>query len=276
MMRNYVYIFLLLMSSVGCKVDDAEYLYKDELGALTKSFTIDSQTGSLSFKVYANKAGKARVMEGKEWLNVVTPSFDGDATIKVDYLYNDGFPRKGSVLLETSTRRDTVHIMQEGRLKELFEFPQTSVVVYNGKGDTVIPAECNVEISEVDIDVQYVDGGGWINSVSLQQDKLVLITEDNPDAKERRTAYVRLSRTDNWGILQSSLIRVTQTPSDNALGEDVSFQDVRNFATEEGRTLVTDDWCLTGYVVSRPESGNMGEQEVFAVHYIDYPLWHRI
>jgi hypothetical protein len=153
MMRNCVYIFLLLMASVGCKVDDAEYLYKDELGALTKSFTIDSQTGSLSFKVYANKAGKASVMEGKEWLNVVTPSFDGDATIKVDYLYNDGFPRKGSVLLETSTRRDTVHIMQEGRLKELFEFPQTSVVVYNGKGDTVIPAECNVEISEVDIDV---------------------------------------------------------------------------------------------------------------------------
>ena len=41
MMKNYVYIFLLLMACVGCKVDDAEYLYKDELGALTKSFTID-------------------------------------------------------------------------------------------------------------------------------------------------------------------------------------------------------------------------------------------
>ena len=270
MMKNYVYIFLLLMACIGCKVDDAEYLYKDELGALTKSFTIDSQTGSLSFNVYANKTGKASVMEGKEWLNVVTPSFDGDATIKVDYLYNDGFPRKGSVLLETSTRRDTVHIMQEGRQKELFEFPQTSVVVYNGEGDTVIPAECNVEIADVDIDVQYVDGGNWINSVSLQPDKLVLRTEDNPDPKERRTAYIRLSRTDNWGFVQSNMIRVTQTPSDNALGEDVSFQEVRNFAVEEGRTLVTDDWCLTAYVVSRPESCNMGEQEVFAVHYIDY------
>ena len=150
-MKNYVYMFLLLTACVGCQVDDAEYLYKDELGALTESFTVDSQTGRVSFKVYSNKSGSVSVMEGREWLNVVTPTFKGDATVKVDYLYNEGFPRKGSVLLETSTRKDTVHIYQEGSVKELFEFPQTSVVVYNGRGDTVIPAECNVEISDVDI-----------------------------------------------------------------------------------------------------------------------------
>ena len=270
MMRKVAYILFLVILAVSCKIDGAEYLDVDELGAKVREFYVGSDTGSFSFDLYANKKGSVTVTDGSEWLRPDKSSFDGDATIRIDYLYNEGFPRKGTILLETQTRKDTVRVFQEGLQGELFEFPQTSVVVYNGMGDTVLPVRSNIDGSSVNISVQYVDGKGWIRSVDLLDDSLVISTEDNTDPSARRTAYIGLSRTDLWGRPQSVFIRVTQTPSDNTLGEEVSFSDLRIFATEEGRNLITDDWCLTAYVVSRPDSKNMGEDEVFAMHYIDY------
>lgn len=269
-MKNSVYIFFLVLLCSACKVDDAEYLYKDELGTSEKEFIVESNTGSLTFKVYSNKKGHVSVMGGEQWLHVSTPAFDGDADIKVEYLYNEGLPRMGDILVQTDTRRDTVKIKQEGYLREIFEFPQTSVVVYNGQGETVVPVRCGVDPSAVGMEVEYMDSEDWITSMSLEEDKFTLSTVDNPDASLRRIAYIRLTYMDAWDNLQSHIIRVTQAPSDNTLGDDVSFAQVRALAVEPGRTLVTEDLCLTGYVVSRPESRNMGECEVFAMHYIDY------
>lgn len=269
-MKNSIYIFFLILLCSACSVDDAEYLYKDELGTKEHEFVVDSNTGSLTFQVYSNKPGRVSVMDGAQWLHVSTPEFNGDAEIKVEYIYNEGYPRMGNILLQTDTRRDTVRIKQKGYLEELFDFPQKSVVVYNGQGETIIPARCGIDVSAVDIEVEYVDSEDWITSMSLEADKLVLTTVDNPDATLRRIAYIRLTYKDSWNNLLSNLIRVTQAPSDNSLGDEVSFADIRALAAEEGRTLVTEELCITGYVVSRPESRNMGECEVFAMHYIDY------
>lgn len=268
-MKNIIYILFCLFICISC-IDDAEYLEKDELGAVTKSFIVDAQTGSISFQIYSNKPGTVSVMNDASWLHVATPTFEGDATIKVEHLYNDGLPRMGQILLETATRRDTVHIKQHGLEQEKFNFSQTSVVVYNGMGDTVIPVECSMDTDEIDIDLEYADGSGWITSVDLQHDKLILSTVDNPSESLRRIAYLRFSYTDTWEQIHSVLIRITQTPSTNALGEDMSFEELRNFASATGSNPITEDWSLTAYVVSRPESRNMGQQDVLAVHYIDY------
>lgn len=267
---KYTAFIILLLSAASCNVDDAKYLQRDELGATAREFFVDAATGSFTFDVYANKKGSVSVVDGSEWLHTDITSFDGDATVKVEHLYNDGLPRRGVILLETESRRDTVRVMQEGLLSELFEFPQTSVVVYNGLGDTRLPVECNVPQDKVEISVQYVDGSGWIRSVSLLEDELVLSTEDNTDPSIRRIAYIHLSYTDSWDRVHPVLIRVTQTPSDNTLGDEVSFAELRSMYGEDGSYIIEDDYCITGYVVSRTESGNMGENEVFTINYIDY------
>ncbi len=268
-LKYTVYIFLLILAA-SCSVDDAKYLQRDELGATRREFYVDANSGSVSFDVYANKSGSINVVAGDGWLHTDISSFAGDATVTVEYLYNEGLPRQGMILLETESRKDTVRVMQEGLQSELFEFPQTSVVVYNGLGDTEVPAECNVPQEEVEISVQYMDGSGWIRSVTLLEDKLVLSTEDNADPSMRRIAYIHLSHTDSWGRVKPVLIRVTQTPSDNSLGDEVSFAELRALYGEDGSSIIEDDYCITGYVVSRTESGNMGENEVFTINYIDY------
>ncbi len=269
-MKNKIYIFFLPLLCHACQLDDTEHLYKDELGVEKSSYTVSAETGSLTFKVYSNKEGVVSVMDGAEWLHVSTPVFDSDADIKVEYIYNEGYPRMGNILLETDTRRDTVTILQEGVMEELFEFPQTNVVVYNGMGETIIPVKCGVDSSLVDIDIQYIDSEAWITSLSLEPDRLVLTTTDNLDVSLRRVAYVRLAYDDSWGRRRSCQIKLTQAPSDNSLGDIVSFAQVRSFASQPGKTTVTEGWCLDAYVVSRPESRNMGECEVLAMHYIDY------
>ena len=269
-MKQLFFLLLPLVLCFSCKMDDAEYLSPDELAVSQKEFYVDTNTGRFSFTVYANKKGVVSVLSGGEWLHPDRTAFEGDATVSVEYLYNEGLPRKGMVLLETDSRRDTVSIMQEGMKREAFDFPQTSVLVYNGMGDTVVPADCNVPLSEVKMSVQYQDGHDWIRSLSLETDKLVLATQDNPDPKARRTAFVSLSHTDRWDRPQSFLIRITQTPSDNRVGDEVSFEQLRALFDEPGTHIIDDDYCITGYVVSRPESGNTGENEVLAINYIDY------
>lgn len=269
-MKKEILLLLLLLAAYSCKLDDAEYLQRDELGALDKEFTVGSDMGRLTFPVYANKSGRVSVLEGGAWLSAATTTFDSDATITLDYLYNEGFPRLGRVELSTDTRRDTVTIKQKGGMEEWLDFPQTSMVVYNGSTEpSVLPVEGNVDFGKVRHSIVYIDGENWIGSVNLSQDKLELTTTDNPDPQNVRRARIRMSYTDGWQKERVFTIQVTQAPSDNLIGELQTFPQIREMATTAG-SMIADDYCIEGYVVSRPESGNVGENAVLAMNYIDY------
>ncbi|MBR6346192.1 MAG: hypothetical protein IKR69_02265 [Bacteroidales bacterium] len=268
-MKKEILLILLLLTAYSCKLDDAEYLDRDELGAVDKEFTVGSDIGRLEFSVYANKSGRVNVLEGGEWLSAATKTFDHDATICLDYLYNEGFQRLGMVELSTDTRRDTVIVKQKGAIEESLDFPQTGIVVYNGSGASVLPVEGNVDLKNVSHSVVYIDGENWISSVSLRQGQLELKTADNPDPRNVRRARIRLSYTDGWKNERVFTIQVTQAPSGNIIGELQTFPQIREMATTGG-SLITDDYCIEGFVVSRPESGNVGENAVLAMNYIDY------
>lgn len=269
MMKKELLFLMLLAILTSCRIDDAEYLQRDELGTSGKEFIISSDIGRLDISVYSNKSGKVKVLEGDSWLHVVADSFDGDATISLDYLYNEGFPRMGLVELRTDTRCDTVTVKQKGGKEESLDFPQTSVVVYNGIGASVLPIEGNVDVSQLQFSVIYIDGESWISSVSLFPDRMELLTVDNPDDLKSRKAQVRMSYRDGWHQLRQFNILITQAPSTNVIGENMTFPQIRQLATTAGR-MISDDYCIEGYVVSRPASGNVGENAVLAMNYIDY------
>lgn len=269
MMKKEILLFLLLLAAYSC-IDDAEYLQRDELGSPEKEFIIGSDIGRLEFPVYANKPGTVKVLEGEDWLSVVKGSFDGDATVSIDYMYNEGFQRLGLVELKTATRRDTVTVKQKGAVEESLDFPETGILVYNGTAaPSVIPVRGNVDVQAIRHSVVYIDGDDWITSVGFENGCLELKTVDNPDDKKVRRARIRLSYTDGWKQERTFTIQVTQAPSSNVIGDLQSFPQIREQATVAG-SLISDDSCIEGYVVSRPESGNVGENAVLAMNYIDY------
>lgn len=270
MMKNEILFLLSLLLLASCKIDDAEYLQRDELGLPVKVFTVPSDIGRLRVPVYSNKAGTVRVLEGGSWLAAVTDAFDGDATLSLDYLYNEGFPRQGLVELRTDSRCDSILVRQEGAVAESLDFPQTGIIAYNGSGGVLtLPIVGNVDTRAIQSHVVYIDGEGWISSVNILPEQLQMTTVDNPDDQHVRRARLRLKYVDGWKNERSFTILVTQAPSGNVIGETQSFPQVRSLATTAG-SLVTDDICIEGYVVSRPESGNVGENAVLAVNYIDY------
>lgn len=270
MMKKEILLLLSLTVLASCRVDDAEYLQRDELGVPDKVYTVSSDIGRLRIPVYANKAGTVRVLEGGSWLAATTGSFEGDAQVSLDYLYNEGFPRQGLVELRTDTRCDSIIVRQKGTVAETLDFPQTGVLLYNGgSGSLTLPIVGNVDTGNIQKSVVYLDGEGWIPSVNILPDRLEMTTVDNPDELHIRRARVRLKYVDGWKTVRHFTILITQAPSNNIIGETQSFPQVRAQATSAG-SLVTDDICIEGYVVSRPESGNVGENAVLAINYIDY------
>lgn len=268
-MKRIFTLAALVVVAVACKVDDAQYLERDELGTAGKEFVVGAEIGSLNVNLYANKSGAVRVLQGESWLHSAQSVFDTDAVLRFDYLYNEGFPRIAVVELATSTRKDTILIKQRGLVDECLEFPSNSILVYNGQGRTQIPVQSNIDLEKVEIDVQYIDGKGWMGSPVLSRDNLAFDTVDNEDQTHSRKARIRISRQDGWGENHVAYIQVTQAPSTNLIGENISFEQLRALPTG-ARTLITDDYCIEGYVVSRPESGNVGENAVLAMNYIDY------
>ena len=269
MMKKEILLFLLLLCAYSC-IDDAEYLQRDELGAPEKEFIVGSDIGRLEFTVFANKPGRIKVLEGESWLSVASASFDGDASVSLDYLYNEGFPRLGLVELRTDTRCDTITVKQKGEQEESLDFPQTGIVVFNGTGaPSLLPVDGNVDLNAIRHSIVYIDGEDWISSIDFKPGQLELKTVDNPDVQRARRARLRLSYTDGWKQERVFTIQVTQAPSGNVIGELQSFPQIREHATIAG-SLISDDYSIEGYVVSRPESGNVGENAILAMNYIDY------
>lgn len=263
MRKELLYTFLLLVCT-SCRLDDAEYLQRDELGTSSKEYTVGADIGHLNMAVYANKKGSVSVLEGESWLRPVTESFEGDATVGLDYLDNEGFPRMALVELRTESRCDTVAVKQEGRTEEQLDFPQLNCTVYNGQSVSSLPIEGNVDVTRLDHSIIYLDGDEWIESVSFLPGELKLKTLDNTDIGSSRMARIRVTYTDGWRRLRVFVIQITQMPAANVIGENVSFAELR----KPGQ--IAEDYCLEGYVVSRPESGNVGENPVLAMNYIDY------
>lgn len=269
MMKKLFVLFSILCLVAGCSLDDAEYLVRDELGTSSSEYVVGADIGTLYLNVLANKQGTVRVIQGESWLHAVTTAFSGDTKLRFDYLYNEEFPRLGKIELNTGTRRDTITIKQKGLVDEVLDFPSTSILVYNGKGQASLPVVCNVNMSEVTTTVEYIDDNEWISQVVLDSDELVFTPSDNTDAKHSRKARIRISYKDGWESVHLFFIQVTQMPSTNTLGELLSFEQLRSMS-EGSLTPLSEDYCIDGYVVSRPESGNVGENAMSVMNYIDY------
>lgn len=231
----------------------------DELGFVSKSLEIDATRGTVEIPVYSNKSGEAIVSEdASDWFAIADNTFDSDKILYAEYLANTGFPRKAIVLIQTDTRCDTLTVYQKG-LDEKFIFDNSAMVVYNGRGRSYVPANLNIPLREVDIEVNYLSGtAGWISQYGLDPYKLWIETEDNTDEMAIRRAEMILRWKNGWGEQQVKRITITQANANNLLGTPITFAELRDMATVDGNDIL-DDAILDCHVGGAPENNQAGE-----------------
>lgn len=116
-MNRIVFTLCSILALVtGCSLlDDGNHPSIDELGATQTSYTLGYAEGEFTITVYANKAGKVVVPDDVDWLAVPEPDFNGDASIAVRYLANEGEARTATILLKTETREEPISVNQSAK-----------------------------------------------------------------------------------------------------------------------------------------------------------------
>ena len=258
-MKRIVLTFIPLLALLACEPEPFKIYPPDELGAVEKTFEVEASAGSVTVPVYANAHGSVTASES--WISLDKFEFDADFDLGVSYSANSGIPRRSSVFLETATRRDTVTIFQKGAIEELFHLKTTSLIVYNGTGSTSVPLDINVPLEQVNTDVRYMNGEGWLSNCKLDNTSLSFTTADNTDPVNMRRALVVLSYTDGWGELREERVTVIQPRMDNSVGTVFTAEQMRALATIDGYEL-PDDAFFEGYIVGTTEDSNAGALQV--------------
>lgn len=248
------------------------------LGVRERLFELESAGGAVTLSILSDRPGTIIPEENAGWLSPESESYGGDADIRVEYSSNTGKPRIGRLLLSTAggERKDTVVFRQDGLILPRFSIGQTSVVVYNGQGDTRVPVVAEY-ITDEEIEKELVFPSGtpaWVKSVNLSDNVIVIRTEDNTSKTTLNKATLLLSWKDGWGVTQSATLDLIQANADNLLGVSADFPYVRGIAAE-GQGVCDEDIFLDAYVVSDSASGNVAENPNLSQTIIDYTVSNR-
>ncbi len=261
----------LLASAAACNIlDDAEYVGIDELGLKQKSVTVTEDEGSSSVRLYCNRHCDISPLDDCAWFRILDSSAEADADIRFAYQYNDGYPRMARVLFATSTRRDTLCVLQSGLLEESFLLQKTSSVVTAEGGETIVPVVLNSGSRGLEFNIQYINGTDWIESCAFEDGedcRLVLKTAPN-DGGSLRRARVNVVWTDGWGASVTRIFQLTQTAASGDVSSEKTFEEIRALATGESSDIV-EPYSITGYVVGS-KNENAGECYMEVMSYIDY------
>ncbi|MBP5374587.1 MAG: BACON domain-containing protein [Bacteroidales bacterium] len=273
-MRKLGIVSLLLLAA--CSGWKEELPKAIGLGVKQHLYETGTSEGTVTLEILSDAPGTLRTDES--WLTLGASAFSSDADVQVSFPGNEGKPRIGRIFLSTSLgeRRDTVVIMQMGQIVPSFSLAQSSAVVYNGEGDTSIPATVQF-IADEDFtkEVIYPEGiPQWVSSVTVRPDAVVLRTIDNPSRSVINKAVLRLKWEDGWGKPMQASIDLIQANADNMLGVGADFPEVRALAAQ-GRALCEDDIYIDAYVVSDVASGNVAENPNLSPTIIDYTVTSR-
>ncbi len=268
-MKKILLPLALLAALTSCSelLDDAEYVGIDELGLKSSSITVGEEEGTGSVRLYCNRHCDVSLLDSADWFRLLDSEADGDKDIRFAYTYNDNYPRRVRVLFTTSTRRDTLTVLQKGLLEEGFSLKSSSSLVSGEGGDCLIPISLASDNRSLDFTVKYLSGEGWIEDCSLEGEDIRVKTAKNEGSSVRR-ARILIKWTNGWGETTSKTLQITQTSVSGEVAAEKSFEDVRALATGEAEAIV-ESWSITGYVVgSRNE--NAGECFTEEIGYIDY------
>ena len=239
-------------------LDDAEYPEVLELIAPTSEYLVDESEGSVEIPIYAQGGYSVKFLNKIEgnWATLNASHMNGDNKLIVNYKQNDGFRRMAAIrlCLDSEKRADTVWVRQTGIVPMLDCAAPFKAVL--GSTDEPIELAVDTNIDFADFDVTYTNNGDkWIKDINIE-DGILTMTPQINTTDAARTSIVAFTFIDGWGEKFELRVFVNQANKDDEFGQAVTFEQVREMATEEG-TLITEDINITGWIISDFRSKNM-------------------
>ncbi|MGN1046795.1 MAG: DUF5689 domain-containing protein, partial [Candidatus Cryptobacteroides sp.] len=269
----------------GCSRDDGDRFEFVELGITDKLVELPARTvwsdGKMTdslcryVTVYSNRecvlayedaeAGWMKITDGVRNTALKQIVFDGDCTFKVECAQNDDYVRAVKLVVRTSdnARTDTIVVRQQGKRYPQIT-PASGTLILQGSRDNSesIALETNIDdVENIAVNVKYSleEGTSWVKDVKVSRDEITVEASANPSATNLRFATLTLSYTDGEGTEYPQELFLIQKTSSDGLGELKSFAEVRSLGIAGKDVEISDNVLVEGYVVSSPESGNVGE-----------------
>ena len=190
-------------------------------------------------------------------------AFDGDCSFRIECDQNDDYARMVKLLVQTSSRTDTVYVKQLGKREPSIKLASGSLVLNGstaGNGEVAYTSNIS-DYQDIKYQISYSGEEGWIDAVSIDGDKVKLDYKANPSSDNLRTASVKVYYTDGFGTEYGQTLYVIQKTGNDGIGKTMSFADVRAMG-KDGQTVEINDYLIVaGYVVSNRASGNVVENE---------------
>lgn len=266
---------MTVLAVFSCSYDSMRLASPVELGAVPEVLLFPKAGGDLQIPFYTNQSGTIKLLDEAPWASLDMSSFTKDGALLVSVSANSGNRRFTRILFSANDvqRQDTVLIRQEG-ITDTLSLRSTSVIVYNGQGDTSIPLDMTVNPASVQALVRYLDadGGSWVKDYQVREDAIVIRTEDNQSPTEVRSAVLTLSWVNGWAQRMHrdvNLTQATSAASGNHVGVPSSFAQIRALAGD-ATTVLEENYCLEGYIVSDGASKNVAENPQRTSTSIDY------
>lgn len=190
-------------------------------------------------------------------------AFMGDCTFRIECDQNDDYARMVKLLVQTSSRTDTLVVRQSGKREPSLRLASSSLILDGSKGGSQsVEYSTNItDLESLECVISYPSDQEWITSATVGDGSLTISYDANADKENLRTASVKLSYTDGFGTEYSQTLYVIQKTGNDGLGKSMSFSEIRSLG-RAGETVTIDDYVmLEGYVVGNKESGNSGENE---------------
>ncbi len=258
----FVAVMLLAGAAVAlpsCEaLDDAEYPKVLELIAPTAEYLVDDQAGSVEIPIYAKGGYSVKFLNEIEgnWATLNASHMRNDANLIVNYKQNDGFRRMAAIrlCLDSGERADTIWVKQTGVVPMIDCGAPFKAIEGSSQEPIELAVDTNIALD--DFDIAYTNNGAeWISNISLE-DGVLSMTPAANNSDQPRNSIVSFTYIDGWGEKFELRVFITQANCNDEFGQSVTFEQVRQMATEEGFE-VTEDLALTGWVVSDFRSKNM-------------------
>lgn len=284
---NRIYSFLACVASVSafvaCTVDDVERFEFSEFGISQSEVVFPAKAEYKDGKVVNGLSKDIQILSNQEcivsycdgevdWMRFRNLDdrqvygrfvFTGDCSFRIECDQNDDYARMVRLLVQTSSKTDTLVVRQSGKREPSIRLSTGSLILDGSKGGSaVVEYSTNVtDVESIDCSVNYPSDQKWITSVSVEKDKVTVAYEANSDKENLRTASVRLSYTDGFGTEYAQTLYVIQKTGNDGLGKSMSFPEVRALGRAGESVTVEDYVMIEGYVIGDKDSGNSGENE---------------
>lgn len=267
-MKKIIYIVMSL-AAVSCSFDAMRLQSPEELGTDKEEYIINAEGGTAEVEVYANMSGRAYFAGDAAWASLNSSRFTSDCIIKVTAEENQGRNRMALLVLDTEVRQDTICIKQHGVTEEYFTLKASAVTIGSDDEEISVPINTNVAAEHFVFHTNYLgDQEGWLNLAGIDGEKMNISCQRNTSNISRR-AVITIGYDNGWGEIPTQEFRVLHTGTGETLWTPVGFDDIKSLAGQEPGEI-TENYTLTGHIISDIESGNVGENIQLASTEIDY------